>query len=204
MDGIPIICAIIKCGGFKRQTLSATRDRKETEWRMRMFREMRRKKQRLSAEACEAILAEGTSGVLAVDGDGGYPYAVPLSYVYQDGKLFFHCAKSGHMLDAVRRNPRASFCVIGQDRVVPEEYTSYFRSVIVFGTIRVLQEEREIRAAVRSLAVKYAPEDSEENRELAIQKEYSALCMLELTAEHITGKEAIELARSKERVFLDS
>lgn len=79
-----------------RQTLSATRDRKETEWRMRMFREMRRKKQRLSAEACEAILAEGTSGVLAVDGDGGYPYAVPLSYVYQDGKLFFHCAKSGH------------------------------------------------------------------------------------------------------------
>lgn len=163
-----------------------------------MFREMRRKKQRLSAEACEAILAEGTSGVLAVDGDGGYPYAVPLSYVYQDGKLFFHCAKSGHKLDAVRRNPRASFCVIGQDRVVPEEYTSYFRSVIVFGTIRVLEEEREIRTAVRSLAVKYAPEDSEENRELAIQKEYSALCMLELTAEHITGKEAIELARSKE------
>lgn len=204
MDGIPIICAIIKCGGFKRQTLPATRDRKETEWRMRMFREMRRKKQRLSAEACEAILAEGTSGVLAVDGDGGYPYAVPLSYVYQDGKLFFHCAKSGHKLDAVRRNPRASFCVIGQDRVVPEEYTSYFRSVIVFGTIRVLQEEREIRAAVRSLAVKYAPEDSEENRELAIQKEYSALCMLELTAEHITGKEAIELARSREKVFLDS
>lgn len=204
MNGSPIICAIIKCGGFKRQTLSATRDRKETEWRMRMFREMRRKKQRLSAEACEAILAEGTSGVLAVDGDGGYPYAVPLSYVYQDGKLFFHCAKSGHKLDAVRRNPRASFCVIGQDRVVPEEYTSYFRSVIVFGTIRVLQEEREIRAAVRSLAVKYAPEDSEENRELAIQKEYSALCMLELTAEHITGKEAIELARSREKVFLDS
>ena len=122
-----------------------------------MFREMRRKKQRLSAEACEAILAEGTSGVLAVDGDGGYPYAVPLSYVYQDGKLFFHCAKSGHKLDAVRRNPRASFCVIGQDRVVPEEYTSYFRSVIVFGTIRVLEEEREIRTAVRSLAVKYAP-----------------------------------------------
>ena len=169
-----------------------------------MFREMRRKKQRLSAEACEAILAEGTSGVLAVDGDGGYPYAVPLSYVYQDGKLFFHCAKSGHKLDAVRRNPRASFCVIGQDRVVPEEYTTYFRSVIVFGTIRVLEEEREIRTAVRSLAVKYAPEDSEENRERAIQKEYSALCMLELTAEHITGKEAIELARSKEKVFLDS
>ena len=169
-----------------------------------MFREMRRKKQRLSAEACEAILAEGTSGVLAVDGDGGYPYAVPLSYVYQDGKLFFHCAKSGHKLDAVRRNPRASFCVIGQDRVVPEEYTSYFRSVIVFGTIRVLEEEREIRTAVRSLAVKYAPEDSEENQERAIQKEYSALCMLELTAEHITGKEAIELARSKENVFLDS
>ena len=89
-----------------------------------MFRAMRRKRQQLSREEAEAILERGTSGVLAVAGDNGYPYAVPLSYVYQDGKLWFHCAKSGHKLDAVRREEKASFCVIDQDLVVPED--SYF------------------------------------------------------------------------------
>lgn len=91
-----------------------------------MFREMRRRRQQLSPEECKRILAEGTSGVLAVRGDEGYPYAVPLSYVYEEGRLFFHGAAAGHRRDAVLRDPKASFCVIGGDRVVPEEYTTYF------------------------------------------------------------------------------
>ena len=105
-----------------------------------MFREMRRKKQALPPEECAEILRRGTSGVLAVLGDGGYPYAVPLSYVYDGEKIFFHCAKSGHKLDAIRQNSKVSFCVIDQDQIVPEEYTTYFRSVIVFGTARILNE----------------------------------------------------------------
>ena len=106
-----------------------------------MFREMRRKKQVLPEEVCTSILNRGTSGVLALMGDEGYPYAVPMSYVYDDGKLYFHCAKEGHKLDAVRRCSKASFCVIDQDQIVPEEYTTYFRSVILFGTIRILEGE---------------------------------------------------------------
>ena len=47
-----------------------------------MFREMRRKKQALSSADCATILQEGSSGVLAVAGDDGYPYALPLSYLY--------------------------------------------------------------------------------------------------------------------------
>ena len=96
-----------------------------------MFRELRRKKQVLSEEESAKILKNGTSGVLALAGDNDYPYAVPISYVYDGEKLYFHCAGSGHKLDAIKRNPKASFCVIDQDLVVPEEYTSYFRSVIV-------------------------------------------------------------------------
>ena len=72
------------------------------------------------------------SGVLAAAGEDDYPYAVPLSYVYCDFKLYFHCAKEGHKLEAIARNPKVSFCVIDQDQVVPEKYTTYFRSVIVF------------------------------------------------------------------------
>lgn len=163
-----------------------------------MFREMRRKKQMLSGEECGEILARGTAGVLSLLGDEGYPYGVPMSYVYDGEKLYFHCAKNGHKLDAAAKNPKSSFCVIDQDLVVPEEYTTYFRSVIVFGEIRVLEEEEEKMAAIRKLAVKYAPEDSEENWTKVIAKEWAPLCMLEMTAEYITGKEAVELRRKRE------
>lgn len=158
-----------------------------------MFREMRRKRQMLPQADAEALLQAGTSGVLAVSGDEGYPYAVPLSYVYHGGKLYFHCAKSGHKLDAIARNPKASFCVIGQDQVVPAEYTTYFRSVIAFGTLRVLEDEGEIRRAIQVLSDRYAPLEPPERRDAVIDKEYSGLCMLEMTVEHMTGKQAIEL-----------
>lgn len=160
-----------------------------------MFREMRRKKQKLSKEMCAEILNRGTSGVLALEGDEGYPYAVPISYVYDGEKLYFHSARSGHKLDAIRRNPKASFCVIDKDQIVPEEYTTYFRSVIVFGEIRILENEEEKRDAIEKLAVKYAPDDSEENRRQAIDREWKPLCMLEMRPEHMSGKEAIELVR---------
>lgn len=115
-----------------------------------MFREMRRKRQALSAEETASVLYRGMSGVLALAGDDGYPYAVPVSYVYDGDKICFHCAKSGHKLDAIQRNAKASFCVIDQDQIIPEEYTTYFRSVIVFGQIRVLDDEQAKRIAIKS------------------------------------------------------
>jgi nitroimidazol reductase NimA-like FMN-containing flavoprotein (pyridoxamine 5'-phosphate oxidase superfamily) len=79
-----------------------------------MFRQMRRKRQELSETEAIAMLESCTSGVLAVHGDDDYPYAVPLSFAYEDGKLFFHCATVGHKLDAVKRDEKASFCVIAE------------------------------------------------------------------------------------------
>ncbi len=164
-----------------------------------MFREMRRKNQSLSPADCAAILQKGTSGVLALLGDDGYPYAVPLSYVYDGKAIYFHSAKNGHKLDAVRAHAKASFCVIGQDEIVPQKYTTYFRSVIAFGTVRILEDEAEKRRAIRALALKYAPDDSEENREAVIGREWAPLCLLELSIEHLSGKESIELAREKRK-----
>lgn len=157
-----------------------------------MFRQMRRTKQALSAEECEKILREGTSGVLALEGDHGYPYAVPLSYVFHGNKIYFHCAKSGHKLDAVARNEKASFCVIGEDHVIPEEYTTRYKSVIVFGKIRVLEDEAEKRNAVEKLALKYAPQDTEANRQKEIEQYWNALCMLEMSIDHMSGKKRKE------------
>ena len=164
---------------------------------MNEFREMRRKKQQLPETECISILERNTAGVLAVLGDGGYPYAVPLSYIYHDNKIYFHCAKSGHKLDAIRACNKVSFCVTDQDHIVPEEYTTYFRSVIVFGQAKIMEEEEEIYRAIEMLAKKYAPDDTKENRDMMIEKELSALCMVEIEIKHMTGKEAIELIRQR-------
>lgn len=161
-----------------------------------MFREMRRKKQMLSERECIEILEKGTAGVLALSGDDDYPYAVPISYVYYNSKLFFHGAKSGHKIDAIKRCGKVSFCVIDQDHIVPEEYTTYFRSVIVFGEIHIMEDEKEMKDAIRRLAVKYHPNDMEANRNTAIDREWKPLCMIELSIEHLSGKEAIELTKA--------
>ena len=158
-----------------------------------MFREMRRKRQALTQAQCQAILEQGSCGVLALSGDDGYPYAVPLSYLYHQGKLYFHCAKSGHKLDALRREPKASFCVVAQDQVAPLEYTTLYRSVIVFGRLRELEDDKEKRAAIEALALKYAPQDTPAHREEAIRRDWGPLCVLELTPEHVSSKQGKDL-----------
>ena len=164
-----------------------------------MFREMRRKRQALSREEISLILYRGTSGVLALSGDDNYPYAVPISYVYDGEKIYFHCAKSGHKLDAIKKKEKVSFCVIDQDKIVPDEYTSYFRSIIAFGRIEVIKDEKEKRTAIEKLASKYAPEDTAIGRKNAIDREWTPLCMLKMHIDHITGKEAIELIKKKNK-----
>ena len=158
-----------------------------------MFRPMRRKMQALSLKQCIFILKNASSGVLALSGDNEYPYAVPISFVYDETKIYFHCAKSGHKIDAIKRNKKASFCIIDKDEVVPLKYTTHYRSVIVFGTIKILDSDKDKYEAIEKLAVKYAPLDSKDNRDKAIADEWDPLCILEMQIEHISGKAAKEL-----------
>lgn len=166
-----------------------------------MFREMRRNKQSMSRGAIKEVLEKATSGVLALDGDDDYPYAVPISYVYdqENAVFYFHGAKTGHKMDAIAHSSKASFCVIDQDQVVQEKYTSYYRSVIAFGRIRVLETEEEKRSAIHKLAVKYFPTDTLDHRQEAIDKDYDPMAMMALTVEHMTGKEALGLMRQREK-----
>ena len=162
-----------------------------------MFREMRRKNQQLPTEECYRILKTATSGVLAVAGDDDYPYAVPLSFAYVDGKLYFHVAKSGHKLDALRRNPKASFCVVERDEIVPAKYTTYFCSVIAFGKIRIVEDNADKRRGLELLADKYSPNETIESRNMEISKLINALYTLVMDIEYLTGKEGKELAEQR-------
>ena len=163
---------------------------------MAEFREMRRKRQQLSEEESIGILQRATSGTLALLGDNGYPYAIPISYVYSDGKLYFHSALSGHKVDAIRNYDKASFCVIDKDDVKPEKYTTFFRSVIAFGKIHIIEDETEKLEAAKLLGDRYNPNQGE-----ALQKEIesglSRMLAIRFDIEHLTGKEAIELVKQR-------
>ena len=166
-----------------------------------MFRKMRRYKQELSLQESQAVLMRGTSGVLAVLGDDDYPYAVPLSYLYDGSRIIFHMAKIGHKMDAIEKHSKVSFCVIDQDQIVEEKYTTYFRSVIVFGKAHILSEEIEKREAFENFAAKYSPRD-EKGRKAEIQKLFQQTMIVVIEIEHMSGKEAIELKNNERRVMM--
>jgi nitroimidazol reductase NimA-like FMN-containing flavoprotein (pyridoxamine 5'-phosphate oxidase superfamily) len=163
-----------------------------------MFRGMRRKRQQLSEAETIAMLQSCTSGVLAVHGDDDYPYAVPLSFAYEDGKLFFHSAVTGHKLDALERSEKASFCVVAADDIVPSKFTTHFRSAIVFGRARVVTDDVEKKHALMCIAEKYSP-DYLDSADAEIDGDWRRVCVIELAIEHMTGKAALELVRMRAR-----
>ncbi len=158
------------------------------------FRDMRRKRQLLSEEDSIDILMKATAGTLALLGDNDYPYAVPISYVYQERKLYFHSALAGHKVDAIRKCDKASFCVIDKDEVHPEKYTTFFRSVIAFGRIHIIEDEQEKQETARMLGNRYNP-NNDESLQKEIESGISRMLMIRLDIEHLTGKEAIELVK---------
>ncbi len=153
---------------------------------------MRRGKQALSAQDTAAVMGRCTHGVLACLGDDGYPYAVPLSYVYLNEKIYFHAAKDGHKISAIMNHPKVSFAVVDEDTIMGAEYTTYFRSVIAFGLARIVAGE-ERQQAFTALVNKYCADQPEAARQAEIAR-CSQACILAVDVEHITGKEAREYA----------
>lgn len=170
-----------------------------------MSHAMRRHKQMLPFDECLDILEEGAYGILGTGGTDGYPYAPPISYAFEAdpdgsaetprGRLYLHCATTGHKLDALAANPRVCFTVVGRSQVVPEELTNFYRSVITFGTAHLAEGDEKMRGLI-ALGNKYCPglDDfvSEE-----IDKAFKRLDVLVIELEDITGKEAINLTRQR-------
>ena len=153
-----------------------------------MFREMRRKKQQLSEEECRQILEKAKRGVLSVSGDDGYPYGLPLSHYYDpdSNKIYFHGAKVGHKIDSIRRNDKVSYCVYDEGYRNPGEWALNFKSVIVFGRIREIEDQDEAIEICRKLGYKFT--DDTDYIETDIRKNGAYVRCLEITIEHMTGK----------------
>lgn len=156
---------------------------------------MRRFKQLLPDEYTKEILSDATSGTLALIAPDGSPYCVPLNFVYDGGyHIYFHCALTGHKMECIEYCSDCSFCVIGLDKIMPAEFTSYFRSVIVKGSIMRIADADEIIKGLHLLCEKYSPEIDPTHE---IEKFLSHVAVLRLDIRSMTGKESIELVKQR-------
>lgn len=151
-----------------------------------MFRSMRRFKQQLSQQECENVLSHAPRGVLAVHGEDGYPYAFPMNYLYLNGKIYFHCAKVGHKLDALAADERVSFCVMDEGFRKPGDWALNIKSVVIFGRVKKADAAQKMEELLRRIGLKYYP--TAESVEEEIRKAGAQVQILELSIDHMTGK----------------
>lgn len=153
-----------------------------------MFREMRRFKQQITTENCIRILKAQPRGILSMIGDDGYPYGIPLDHWYSesDNKLFFHCAKVGHKIDAINTCDKVSYCVMDEGYRKPGEWALNINSVVVFGRMRIVEDEAKKREICTNLVLKFTDDKAYLEKELKVA--FSRVNCLELEIEHMTGK----------------
>ena len=140
----------------------------------------------LSKEDCEEILTNEPRGVLALLGDYDYPYALPMSHVYVDGKIYFHGAMKGHKMDAIKKHDRVSYCVMDEGIENDDGWSYTFKSVIVFGRMRVLADDDEKVEKLTHLGDKFFP--THEQTVSEIERLLHRTAVFEITIEHISGK----------------
>jgi len=157
-----------------------------------MFRKMRRFKQEISSQECIRLLKNETRGVLSVIGDDGYPYGVPINFYYDEknNKIYFHGAKSGHKLDAIRRCDKVSFCTHDEGVREGDDWPLHVKSVIIFGRIKEISDPELSEKMCRRLAEKFT--DDVEYIDKEISGFINAVNLLELTIEHMSGKKIKE------------
>ena len=157
-----------------------------------MFREMRRFKQALTEEECIAVLREEKRATFAVHGENGYPYAVPVNYLYDetDGCIYFHCAKAGHKLDAIGADDKVCFTVWQEGPQEPGEWWYHMKSVICFGRAEVMGDSDEKYEKARAFGAKYFPTEEELEHELS--HSYDRVNIIRIRIDHMTGKRVKE------------
>ncbi|MCP3888496.1 MAG: pyridoxamine 5'-phosphate oxidase family protein [Desulfobulbaceae bacterium] len=153
-----------------------------------MMRELRRKDKQISMEEAQALLEVSEYGVLSTVDSDGQSYGVPLNYVYTDGAIFFHCALPGHKVDNIENNPKVSFCVVGDTKVLPSDFSTNYASTIVFGTASEV-EGQERYDGLMKLLEKYSPDYLEEGKKY-IEKLDNVTKVIKIDIKQMSGKKA--------------
>lgn len=149
---------------------------------------MRRKDRAMTQEEAMALLEKGAYGVLASCSETTGAYAVPLSYIVMNNGIYFHCARTGHKIENIAREPRVSFCVVGKTQpVFGTDFTTLFESAIAFGPAAEVEDDEEKRDALRRLCEKYLPEHMDRFDE-AMERSYKVTRVMRIDICQLTGK----------------
>lgn len=150
------------------------------------MREIRRKDREIGTDEAINLLTKCEYGILSSIGSDGQPYGVPLSYVYKENCIYFHCARVGHKLENIENNPKVSFCVVGNTNILPADFATEYESVIAFGVASEIQGA-EWKNALLWILEKYSPEFIEEGKSY-IEEKSKATKVIKIEIEHISGK----------------
>ncbi len=157
-----------------------------------MFREIRKKQNEIDVTAAETLLQDSRRGILAVNGDDGYPYAIPVNYFYDrdDQKIYFHGARAGHKVDALKACDKGCFTVYGNETVKEESWAPFLQSTVVFGRCHLLEAGEKAMELLKRFAMKYYPDEKMVDEE--IRQAGKAVQIFEIEIEHLSGKEVQE------------
>ena len=157
-----------------------------------MFRAIRKRKNEISIDAAKDLLRSSRRGVLAVNGDEGYPYAIPINYLYdeENNRIIFHGAKAGHKVDSLKKNDKICFTVYGNEIIKEERWAPYLQSVVVFGKCHLVENVDNTISMLKKFALKYYPNEEMVNKEIAFSGR--GVQMFEIEIEHLSGKEVQE------------
>ena len=157
-----------------------------------MFRTIRKKKREISTDLAKELLLTSRRGVLAVNGDHGYPYAVPINYYYdrENEKIFFHGARAGHKYDSIKNDDKVCFTVYGNESIKKEDWAPFLQSVVVFGRCHLIEDHAKALDLVKRMAMKYYPDETSADEEIELYG--NAVQMFEINIEHLSGKEIQE------------
>jgi nitroimidazol reductase NimA-like FMN-containing flavoprotein (pyridoxamine 5'-phosphate oxidase superfamily) len=151
-----------------------------------MFREMRRKDRQLNSERLEEIIVNGEYCTLGTIDKSGYPYTIPVSYVYSDGKIYFHCAYDGQKIDNIKENDKVSINIVGNTKILPGKFSTVYESAVIFGRASIIEGDEKTEALNRFIS-KYSPGFKEEG-ESYIRNAKDHTCIVRIDIEHMTGK----------------
>lgn len=157
-----------------------------------MFRKARRKNKEISLEASKDLLRLSRRGVLSVNGDNGYPYAIPINYLYDEknNRIIFHSSKVGHKVDSLKKSDKVCFTVFGNETIKEEKWAPFLQSVVVFGRCRFVEEKEETLRLVKQFALKYYPNEEMVNEEISLLGMNVQIFIIDI--EHLSGKEIQE------------
>lgn len=157
-----------------------------------MFREIRRSKNKITDENIKNLLKNTRIGIFSVNGDCGYPYAIPMNFLYDEknNSIYMHSAKVGHKVDSLRNSDKVCFTVVGEEKIKEEDWAPFVESVVTFGKCKKVDDEKRALEILKEFAMKYYP--SEHLVDEQISKSGKACNIYVIDIEDIKGKEVKE------------